>query len=350
MDGLDSEFASLFRRHSDPLTASDLPSPARERFAQQIQFYRSIDPTVYVGVLTAPEFNALASQRNGVDFIAMYIGAIHQLTLYAYQLFSDPAVYPEIGDPTAERCDDDVIQRLRLGEVYAAASLRYSPNDATRRNAAERVAECACLILFFHELGHVRGCHLDLLNDELWLREYQEINAAPLNDHAALLMRTLELEADSVALANSLATWRGLTAETGRHVVNGLDATCTWLLAAELLFWVMSLTHDRWRPNQLSSHPSIATRYLNLRFFRGRDGQDDVDLVNAWDQRNRCVIRWMGRHNLSSSLLRWSVDDEELATAVVAGEWTQLRQEMEKLWDRLDDYQRARDTRLASRA
>jgi hypothetical protein len=344
MDQLEHEFASLFRKHGAPLQTTAVPSPAGERLAQQLHFYRSIDGSVYVGALSALGFNALASQQGGRDFVAIYLGAITQLTLYAYQLFSDPVVYPHIGDSAREACDDGVIQRLRLLDPYGVRSFRYWPNDPTRLNAAERVAECACLILYLHELGHVRGCHLDLLNEESGVAEYQEIHSDSLNKRQSLLMRALELEADNVAIANGLSLWRELTARTGRHTVDGLDATLLWLTAAELLFWTMSFSHQLSRPDKLASHPSIATRYLNLLFYRGQQGHDDIELITAIKSNEYCVGGWAARHGLASYLTDYFHDDCD--TAPVADEWKELRHEIEKHWDRLDHFQRLRAKRL----
>ncbi len=36
------------------------------------------------------------------EFIALYMGSIAQLTLYAYQVFSDPEIFPDIGCPTRD--------------------------------------------------------------------------------------------------------------------------------------------------------------------------------------------------------------------------------------------------------
>ena len=58
--------------------------------------------------------------------------------------------------------------------------------------------------MFLHEVAHIEGCHLDLIYDEMRLSEYQEININPLNEKESLLLRALELEADTLGLLNSL--------------------------------------------------------------------------------------------------------------------------------------------------
>lgn len=345
---LEWEFAWRFREHGVPLQAANLPEPGGQRLTQLIQFYRSIDREVYVGALDAIGFNAMASAGSGVDFIAMYLGAFHRLTLYAYQVFADPSVHPHVGDPSVERSEAEVIQQLRRGNVFDIGLLRYMPRDPTRQNAAERVAECACLLLFFHELGHVRGCHLALLAEELGVTEYQEFSGAPITEEGSLLMRALELEADSVAVANSLSMWRHLAASTGRHVVEGLGATQTWVMGAELLFYAMSFAHQQWRPDTRASHPSIATRYFNLRFYRGQNGQEDVELASIVEARGFYLAEWVHRHKLTSPLLDYFTESDSAASTVVADEWSELHREIERRWDRLEGLQRARFERLAT--
>ena len=43
--------SSLFHSYGDPVNAADLPEPTRQRLEQQPQYYRSVDPSIYVGML-----------------------------------------------------------------------------------------------------------------------------------------------------------------------------------------------------------------------------------------------------------------------------------------------------------
>lgn len=337
-------FDALFRPYGARLDFDNLPSPARERYRSQIAFYRQFDPTIYVGVLTTQSFNALASRGPGGDFIAMHMGAIAQLTLFAYQAFADPLVCPSVGTPAVESCEPAALDRLRELDPYGAVSMRYMPNDPTRINAAERIAECACLILFLHEAAHVRGCHLDLVAAELGIKEYQEFSAAPLDERGSLLLRTLELEADTLAIANSLTIWRNLVTRTALHDIEGLDPVRAWVLAAELFFVVMSFNHQQARRGQLASHPSIVTRFLNFRLFRGQQGQDNTDLVQAIERSEDSLLLWVDRHKLPIPLMRLL---DEPFDDTCTQELTELKQHAESLWPRLEEYQRHRSERIA---
>jgi len=238
--------------------------------------------------------------------------------------------------------------QLRCGDLHGLEALRYLPNDPTRQNAAERVSECACLLLFLHELAHVRGCHLEILAEELAVTEYREICSDPIGERESLLRRALELEADTLAIANSLSIWKGLAAETGRHAIQGLSPITAWLIAAELLFWVMSCAVLRSRAAGPASHPAMGTRYFNLCLFRGQKGQDNTEVVQAIEQNDRCIGRWVSRHKLPSSLLSPVDEFSEAASAAASDEWTQLRLEIERRWDRIDELQALRAKRVDS--
>jgi hypothetical protein len=215
-------------------------------------------------------YNAIATRNNFGEFIALYSGALTQLSMYAYQLFSDPAFYPDIGDVSIEKCEPQIIERLKSGDLAHAMTLRYMPFCPIRKSVSELIAESACLTLFLHEVAHIEGCHLDLIYDEMCLSEYQEININPLNEKESLLLRALELEADTLALLNSLAIWRKLTEDQAYHELQSFGATWSWLIATELLFFVMSFNHERARRKQLASHPSILSRFSIFDFSEER--------------------------------------------------------------------------------
>lgn len=304
-----------------------------------------IDSSIYVGVVENATFNAVASRNHTGEFIALYAGAIAQLTFYSYQAFSDPDFYPNVGDASAEKQEPAIIAILKEGDISRAAEQRYWPNCPTRRNVAERIAECSCLILFLHESAHIKGCHIDLILNEFALSEYQEFNINPINAEESLLLRTLELEADTLALINSLNIWRDLVKRTGIHDVQVLGPTRVWLIACELLFWAMSFNHSRSRGSQLPSHPSILTRYLNIRIGKIMQGEDQ-ELRKTLQQPGNSLLPWIVNHNLSSPILNFfqekPFDRQDLA------EWIELQQEIQILYPKLEAYQQARSKRLAT--
>lgn len=341
----EEQFSIFFRNHGMPLMIDRFPAAIRKRYEEQIGFYNAIDPRIYVGVLENDSFNAVASRNHEGEYIALYAGAINQLTLYSYQVFSDPVFYPTIGDASAERYEPAIIEILKEGDISRVYELRYLPKCPIRKNVAERIAECSCLILFFHEAAHIRGCHLDLILNKFAVSEYQEFNINPINSEESLLLRTLELEADTVALVNSLNMWRQLATSTGVHEVVVLGPTRSWLIACELLFWVMSLNHSRSRERQLPSHPSILTRYLNIRIGKIMQGEDQ-ELRKALNQPGNSLFPWIAKHDFSSSILDFfqkePFDEQNVA------EWIELQQEIQILYPKLEAYQHDREKRLST--
>lgn len=339
------QFSILFREHGTPLQIQGLPSDTKKRWEEHIGFYNALDPNIYVGVVENMSFNAVASKTDIGEFIALYMGAITQLTLYAYQAFSDPDLYTNIGDVLLEKCENRIIDILKEGDISRASELSYLPNCPIRRNVAERIAECSCLILFFHEATHIRGCHIDLILNEFAVSEYKEFNINPINVEESLLLRALELEADTVALINSLNIWRKLATHTGIHDVPVLGPTRSWLIACELLFWVMSLNHSRSRERQLPSHPSFLTRYLNIRIGKIMQGEDQ-ELRKALNQPGNTLLPWISKHDFASSILNY-YKKEAFADQDVA-EWIELQQEIQNLYPKLESYEHARAKRLST--
>jgi hypothetical protein len=74
---------------------------------------------------------------------------------------SDPAMLPNIGDPSREQVDPHLIASLR--EPLGTKSYgRYQPNDPTRLEAAKQLSLAAYPVLFYHEPNHVEMGHLEL--------------------------------------------------------------------------------------------------------------------------------------------------------------------------------------------
>jgi hypothetical protein len=265
----------------------------------------------------------------------------------AYQLFSDPEFFPHIGKSDSESVDQDTIRILKKSTIKGIYNQRYLPNDPDRVNAAERVAECACLMLYLHEAAHIRGCHIDIIADYFGVAEYQEINMLPLDDESSVILRALELEADTLAVINGLSIWRELTKHTDVHAVAGLEETQLWLVAAELLFWVMSMSLDYEAPKQSRTHPSLLTRELNLRMIRGKEGVEDTVLARTLEKDRHEVPRWFLKHKMSSQIISL-FNDETIRLEEKASEYRELCAKLQELWPSIEKLQAARMENVSS--
>jgi len=106
-----------------------------------------IAPAICVGIVENATFNAIATRNNFREFIALYSGALTQLTMYAHQLFSDPALYPDIGDVSIEKSEPQIIERLKSADLAHAMALRYMPFCPIRKSVSEMIAESACFYM-----------------------------------------------------------------------------------------------------------------------------------------------------------------------------------------------------------
>jgi hypothetical protein len=117
------------------------------------------------------------------------------------------------------------------------------------------------------------------------------------------------------------------------------------LIATDLLFLVMSLTHNQTRQRILSSHPSIQTRYINSRIGKIVQNNDE-EMINALNQSGRySLIPWFAKLGFSSKVMEFFAKDSfnELDIA----EFIELNNIIETLYPNLESYQKLREQRLS---
>jgi hypothetical protein len=144
------------------------------------------------------QMNALAFESNDHDFVGIYIGAI--VTTYGFfgSLLSYPRSLMSIGNPLAE------------GEVD---STNFEPNqpmrvpgDPARRSYAHLLATIAIDFLFAHELGHLMHGHVKLMRKRTGIPFLAEFDLTQKTHEENLMLQTLEMDADSFAVGQGLAT------------------------------------------------------------------------------------------------------------------------------------------------
>jgi hypothetical protein len=152
------------------------------------------------------EMNALAFESNDHDFVGVYIGAI--VTIYAFFgfLLSYPRFLMSIGNPLAEgelnSTTLDPNQPMRL------------PKDAARRSYAHLLSTLAIDFLFAHELGHLMNGHVKLMKKRTGIPFLTEFDSTQRSRDENLVLQTFEMDADSFAVGQGLATAVGRTGET----------------------------------------------------------------------------------------------------------------------------------------
>jgi hypothetical protein len=333
IDGFGSGAHNAFDRHGGLMDIGSLPENLSRGLRENISLYRSFDKEFHIGYVENKAFNAFACIDQEQYYVGLYFGAILHLSALAYCIFSDPAMFTEIGDTEKEFCEPAIKDALQQGDLFRIPSARYLPNDPVRLDAAQRIAQCAFMLLYLHENAHIRGGHLKLIVDEFGATTYQELTVLPVTEEESLFFRSLELEADTLALANGLRAWRNLYRGFNYSEISALGPTRSWRIAAQLLFWAMSIEHQKLRARALPTHPDPFVRLVNMTIIQGFHGELDKDLIEAHERHEDSLHGWM-----ASSL------PEEVSGAMisdpgeVADEIARLKGHIASLWPRLDRY------------
>jgi hypothetical protein len=203
--------------------------------------------------------NAVASLREGIGIIAVTTGAILFPRDFFSRLLSHPGVLPQIGNPcleTVRPCHSEPIIRdfakVIVDRVSAGREMLPDlPNDSVRRHFADFVTQIVYNVLITHEIAHIVNGHLGYLHESYGLSDILEmgthLSPAIFNP---LTRQVLEMDADSIAVANSLNVVA--IAETPKEFGTGFDtlisapehAAYAWQFAVTALFYLLGLSSD----------------------------------------------------------------------------------------------------------
>lgn len=144
------------------------------------------------------EVNAFAFESDNLDFVGVYVGAI--VTIYSFfgSLLAYPRFLMSVGNPLAEE--------EWKSETFDPRQLYRQPKDAARRSFAHLIATIAIDFLFAHEIGHLMNGHVKFIGKRKglpFLAEFDSTHKAPAE---YLTRQTLEMDADSFAVGQGLAT------------------------------------------------------------------------------------------------------------------------------------------------
>lgn len=337
------QFELLSINHGIIIDYENLEVTGNQKLLDQFQFYNALDETIYTGIVGNNNFNAVATKIGNEEYIIIYSGAITRMTLFAYQILSDPTILPAVGNIANESIDMEIYNLIKEDKIDEAILKRIKPICKIRINAAERISECACLILYYHEAAHIAGCHLDIIQNDLGNSAHEEFNINQINEQESLLLRSLELEADTLGMVNALNMWRILEEKSGNHEVAGLNPTEVWLLAADLLFCVMSNSHIRARSGRLSSHPSMITRYGNIRFGKIMYKENDKELLETLKKSNMNLINWFVKNDFNNPNQVEFFDHDSFSHETA--EWQELLTNLETIYPRIDNFIKIRESK-----
>lgn len=208
------------------------------------------------GFVRNRSFNAISSVAAGQDFIGIYIGAIEIIHNAFFNLLAMREIFPGIGNPSAERPD--------IGPANLVDPMDARPLDPARAKAAQDMAFCACLILFYHELSHIELCHVPFLIERLGVTEHCEVQAAPVSREHVWLYRTLENDADISGAVTSARIWRYWYDAMSPSHLEPIGWDRSWIVAAHVLYWVMELVHPARKEGVALTHPAPYFRLVSV--------------------------------------------------------------------------------------
>ncbi len=331
MEDEDTRIARVLQDCGQVVTPDRFEGEMASGLREQLELYRLFTYDVGCAFLADMAFNAVATCE-GADFaIGINIGAPLLIARYAYCLMSDPAMFPQIGDPTREKVDPYVVGTLRTPHVPADFG-RYLPRDPTRRQAAKQLSLAAYLVLFFHEINHIELGHLGFLKDRFGATHYTEIAAVPMSAAECAVRRALEWEADLAALPRSLRVWRTLHPMFDDPAIKVLTPEESWFFAAELLFWIMDFVQPTERTGALTTHPSPVVRRINLSHVTSK-----VDWVPTMDGGKSPLLPWIARNAFPA---RAFADPQYGAPTWIARELEEMRQQLVLLLPELERHRR----------
>jgi hypothetical protein len=144
------------------------------------------------------ELNALAFEADDHDFVGVYVGTV--VTIYAFfsSLLAYPRLLMSIGNPLAE-------EEWKSYTVDPKLLFRQ-PKDVARRSFAHQIATIAIDFLFAHEIGHLMNGHVKLLRTRQGIPLMPEFDPTQKTREQNLTLQTLEMDADSFAVGQGLAT------------------------------------------------------------------------------------------------------------------------------------------------
>jgi len=144
------------------------------------------------------ELNAFAFESENHEFVGVYVGTI--VTIYSFfgSLLAYPRLLMSVGDPLAEE--------EWKSDTFDPKQLYRQPKNLARRSFAHLMASIAIDFLFAHEIGHLMNGHVKLLRMRKGVPLLAEFDLTQKTHEENLTLQSLEMDADSFAVGQGLAT------------------------------------------------------------------------------------------------------------------------------------------------
>lgn len=295
--------------------------------------------------------NAVACTSNGHDLIAIFSGLSYTLSAFFASMFSDPSVFEDVGNPSAESLDIERMRTLSNSvSIIALLKCMVTPKCEIRSRMAQSMLEAAHAFVFYHEVGHLEGGHLRLLQDAFGVQVYEEFPVSLSSPDENAVRQSLELDADTSAILTSLRDWR-IDWENDSNPLRGkFDCDLIWATAIESVLLFMEWLSARMGTPRATTHPSVFQRITNAKMRMNVVDQSGLQPLSQ-SASNRGVVRvvlpWMKRHferDLTRPLFDQSHGKDEGVELGV------MLKRLESLYERLDAYRSQRQAQRLSQS
>jgi hypothetical protein len=298
-------FREVMRRYIAPPSSIGLDRRALNDLREMLRHIRRLTGRDVTGEtfncdwITNNDFNAVATSAKGHEIVGLFTGTVTWTYAHVFLFLSDPDVLRDVGEVSVESRNDIALATLR-SNLTTVTRLPRRPRDDTRNFAAHLLAWNALLFLVFHEISHLKNCHLRLLSEECGTRSFQELPASSLTAAEADLRMLLELDADYSAADMSLQVWRNTWDEKANDALGSVGADKSWLISVAILFRIMD-GRLKGGPARFTSHPPPLFRFFQIAIASYHSGPLHMGSAGVSTDAYRIVQNWWDRNELPTS-------------------------------------------------
>jgi len=159
-----------------------------------------------MGDLNGVAFASPASDASQFDFIGITAGTPMTLLNVFFNMLARPDIFPDVGDVSLENKNLPPIDCLTT-DVMAANTSFAEPQCAVRRVFARQMIDIAFDFIFFHELGHLKNGHIELLRELTQNTALVELDGTKAGNEQ--VRRALETHADFGGIEGALNVAHG---------------------------------------------------------------------------------------------------------------------------------------------
>jgi hypothetical protein len=224
------------------------------------------------GLIGNGQLNALATTYDGIDIIAINVGAFAILSELFFRILAHPGLLLHIGDPAEETIPSELYDAEATEILSGSAIGAVTPKNTTRRLYSRTLLHIAIDFIFNHELGHVFNGHTSWLQNHVGLAAISE--RTPNQAIRGIDWLTIEMDADCFAVVDAMV--KALDArediDTGRPIFpeetklgSRRESLFTWCFATYCFFRIMAGTPEVRGEKLLTlTHPPAKYRQIML--------------------------------------------------------------------------------------